>query len=501
MAINQLKTGALLSYATIVLNTLVGLLYTPFMLRMMGQSEYGLYSLAASIISYLTILDLGFANALVRYTSKYRTENKEHELSPMFGMFFILYLVIGIIAAVIGLIFFFNVEKLFDATMSTEELNKVKVMMLMLTFNLAFTFPMSVWGAIITAYERFVFQKIVNIVRIICNTIVMIFLLFWGYKAIALVVVLTLFNVVTLLLNYYYCKRKLNVNIEFRKFNFCFLKEIASYSFWIFLNAIVDRIYWGTGQFVLGIYAGAKSIAIYALAIQLQGMYDSFSNAISSVFFPRITKLVVEKNINAISDLFIRIGRIQFYVMSLILSGFFVFGKQFILWWAGDSYETTYYICLLIFTPLIVPLIQNLGIYIMQAYKKVRFRAILYIVVAVLSLLLSILLARKYEGIGCAIATCVGLSFGHILIMNFYYYYKIKINIPKFWKQISHIAIVPICLAVAFCYLRIIIDFSNILNYVLMLVCYVFLYCVSIYLFALNDYEKQLFHLKSRKSK
>lgn len=137
----------------------------------------------------------------------------------------------------------------------------------------------------------------------------------------------------------------------------------------------------------------------------------------------------------------------------------------------------------------------------MQAYKKVRFRAILYIVVAVLSLLLSILLARKYEGIGCAIATCVGLSFGHILIMNFYYYYKIKINIPKFWKQISHIAIVPICLAVAFCCLRLIIDFSNILNYVLMLVCYIFLYCVSIYLFALNDYEKQLFHLKSRKSK
>ena len=329
----------------------------------------------------------------------------------------------------------------------------------------------------------------------------MICLLFLGYKAIALVVVLTLFNVVTLLLNYYYCKRKLNVSIEFGKFNFCFLNEIASYSFLIFLNAIVVRIYWGSGQFVLGIYAGAKSIAIYALAIQLQGMYDSFSNAISSVFFPRITKLVVEKNINAISDLFIRIGRIQFYVMSLILSGFFVFGKQFILWWAGDSYETTYYICLLIFTPLIVPLIQNLGIHIMQAYKKVRFRAILYIVVAVLSLLLSILLARKYEGIGCAIATCVGLSFGHILIMNFYYYYKIKINIPKFWKQISHIAIVPICLAVAFCCLRLIIDFSNILNYVLMLVCYIFLYCVSIYLFALNDYEKQLFHLKSRKSK
>ncbi len=56
---NQLKAGAALNYVVILLNTLVGLLYTPYMLRMMGQSEYGLYSLVASVIAYLTILDLG----------------------------------------------------------------------------------------------------------------------------------------------------------------------------------------------------------------------------------------------------------------------------------------------------------------------------------------------------------------------------------------------------------------------------------------------------------
>ena len=51
---NQLKAGAILNYIVIVLNTLVGLLYTPYMLRMMGQSEYGLYSLVASVIGYLS---------------------------------------------------------------------------------------------------------------------------------------------------------------------------------------------------------------------------------------------------------------------------------------------------------------------------------------------------------------------------------------------------------------------------------------------------------------
>lgn len=76
MAVNQLKAGAALSYISIGLNNIIGLLYTPYMLRMMGQNEYGLYSLVASVVAYLTVLDLGFGNAIVRYTAKFRAEAK-----------------------------------------------------------------------------------------------------------------------------------------------------------------------------------------------------------------------------------------------------------------------------------------------------------------------------------------------------------------------------------------------------------------------------------------
>ena len=102
MAINQLKAGAFLSYVSIGLNMVVGLLYTPYMLRMLGQSEYGLYSLASSIIAYLTVLDLGFGNAIVRYTAKFRSEGKEREQQEMFGMFFLLYIGIGLVAVIAG---------------------------------------------------------------------------------------------------------------------------------------------------------------------------------------------------------------------------------------------------------------------------------------------------------------------------------------------------------------------------------------------------------------
>lgn len=198
MAINQLKAGAFLSYVSIGLNMVVGLLYTPYMLRMLGQSEYGLYSLASSIIAYLTVLDLGFGNAIVRYTAKFRSEGKEREQQEMFGMFFLLYIGIGLVAVIAGSLLALNVERIFSVNMTASEVYRTRIMLWLMTFNLAFTFPMSIWGSIMTAYERFVFQRLVSIVRSALNPVVMILLLVVGYKSVAMVVVTTLFNVATL---------------------------------------------------------------------------------------------------------------------------------------------------------------------------------------------------------------------------------------------------------------------------------------------------------------
>ena len=449
MPVNQLKAGVVLNYVVIFLNTVVGLLYTPYMLRMMGQSEYGLYSLVASVIAYLTVLDLGFGNAIVRYTAKFRAEKKTEEQYEMFGMFFLLYLVIGIIAFGIGLGLYFNVDTLFGNTMTAVELGRARIMMLLLVANLAFTFPMSIWGSIIQAYEDFVFQKSLNIIRIILNTAVMICLLHFGYKAVAMVVVQTIFNVLTLVVNFIYCRRKLNIHIYFRfkHFHWGFLKEVAIYSFWIFLNAIMDRVYWSTGQFVLGAMVGTVAVAVFAIAIQLEGMYMQFSTAISSVFLPKVTAMVAtNRSRKEISDLFIRTGRIQYIVLAYILSGFIIFGRQFIELWAGADYSDAYIISLLFFIPLTVPLIQNLGITILQARNEMKFRSVLYIIIALVSLGMQIVLTRYFGGIGCAMGVSGALVVGQILIMNVYYRRRQDLDIKTFWKEISKMSITPIVL-------------------------------------------------------
>ena len=492
---NQLKAGAALNYVSICLNMVVGLIYTPYMLRMLGQSEYGLYSLAASIIAYLTVLDLGFGNAIIRYTAKFRAEGKQREQEEMFGMFFILYIGIGAIAMIAGSVLSLNVENMFSRAMTDTEVSRTRIMLWLMTFNLAFTFPMSIWGSIMSAYERFVFQRIVSIVRSVLNPVVMILLLVIGYKAVAMVVVTTLFNVATLLVNWWYCKYRLTIKVRFAKFKWGFLKEVSIYSFWIFLNAIMDRIYWSTGQFVLGIYKGSVAIAVYAVAIQLESMYMMFSTAISSVFLPKVTSMVTKGSSDEeISDLFIRTGRIQYIVMAYILSAFVVFGKQFIILWAGDDYADAYYLTLMFFVPLTVPLIQNLGILILQARNQMKFRSMLYIVIALCSLGLSIYLAQIYGGYGCAFATGMALLIGQGLIMNIYYQKKQRINIKVFWWEILKMSIVPAVFIVVGLYALNHFEPSNmtVLDFAKYLILYTVLYIPLFLIFSINKEEKDL---------
>lgn len=494
MAINQLKTGAFLSYVSIALNNVIGLLYIPFMLRMMGQTEYGLYSLVASVVAYLTILDFGFGNAIIRYTAKFRAEKKERQQYEMFGMFVVLYSLIGLAALIIGLGICFHVDTLFGHTMDGSELRKVRIMMLLMSFNIAVTFPFSIFGSIITAYEDFVFQKIVNIARIILNPVVMCIMLLIGYRAVGMVVVTTLFNVATLLINWWYCKHRLHIRILFGKFDWFFLREVAVYSFWIFLNAIMDRIYWSSGQFVLGIYAGAKAIAVYAVAISLQNIYMSFSTAISGVFLPKVTAMVVQDgNEKAVSDLFIRTGRIQYIVMAFVLVGFILFGRDFIHLWAGAGYGEAYWITLLFFVPLTIPLIQNLGITILQARNQMQFRSVLYVVIAVLSLVLSVALARKYGGIGCAVSTALALVVGQVFIMNIYYFKKVGIDIPAFWKEIGKMSVIPLIVGGIGMLLLRKITLDSLFLLAVGVVFFSVIYLPAFWFISMNRYERELF--------
>ena len=81
------KAGAILTYLAMGLNFIVSMVYTPFMLRTLGQSEYGLYNLVASIVSYLGLLSFGFGSAYVRFYSRYKVKEDRDNIAKLNGMY------------------------------------------------------------------------------------------------------------------------------------------------------------------------------------------------------------------------------------------------------------------------------------------------------------------------------------------------------------------------------------------------------------------------------
>ena len=128
---NQIKSGVVLGYINMIVNILVSLIYVPIMLRLMGQSEYGLYSLVASVIAYLSVLDMGFGNAMIRFVSKSKVRKDKEEEKKINGLFLLLYLIIGVVAFLIGLVLIFNVSNIFKA-LTVAELAKAKIIMAIL---------------------------------------------------------------------------------------------------------------------------------------------------------------------------------------------------------------------------------------------------------------------------------------------------------------------------------------------------------------------------------
>lgn len=491
---NQIKLGAILSYLSLFINNFLGLVYTPFLLAKLGQSEYGLYSLVTQIIGYLTVLDLGFGNAIVVYTAKYRAKGEKENEERLHGMFIVIFCIIGIIATLIGLALYFNVNTIFGSTMTETELGKAKIMMLILTFNLAITFPFSVFSSIVTAYERFVFAKVRTIIRNLLMPIIMIPLLMMGYKSITMVIVVTALNIYILASNTMYCFRKLNIKVKFGKLDIKLLKEIFAYSFFIFLAVIVDKLNWSVDQFVLGAVAGTIAVSLYSVAAQFNNIYLSFSSAINGLLLPKISKMVVkQENDEEISNLFIKTGRVQYLVMALVITGFVLFGKQFIILWAGKEYITSYFIACILMIPVTIPLIQNVGISILQAKNLHKFRSVLYAVIAIANIAASIPLAKIWGGIGSAIGTAASLIIGNGIIINIYYYKKVKINILKFWGQIIKMTLPIIPLVVVTFFALRNIKLSNWLELAIAIGIYGISYAIIAYVFMMNTYEKDLF--------
>lgn len=493
MKVNQLKVGALLTYIAQGVNIVVGLVYTPIMLRLLGQNEYGLYQLVASVVAYLSLLNLGFGSSYVRFYSRYKANEQKREISKLNGMFLVIFMVITLITLFLGSIMVLNIEFVFGSGLTASEYSTAKILMGFMVFNMSLTFPMSLFNSFITAHEKFVFQKSLTVLQSLLNPFLALPLLILGYGSIGLVVVSTVITVTKFILDLWYCFKKLNMKIVVSGFDIWLLSELWTFTFFIFLTQVINQVNWNVDKFLLGRLSGTSAVAIYAVGNTLRSLYVNFSTATSYVFIPRVNKIVAEnKDDFELTKLMTKIGRVQLLILLLILSGFGFFGKTFVLLWAGKGYEDAFWVAFLIMFMGTIPLIQNIGIEIQIAKNKHKMRSVIYSLVAVGNVLISIPLILKYGPLGAAIGTAIAIFAGNIIFINIYYHKSVGLDMKFYWGEVIKIlpGLIPsIIVGFLTTYWFEINTWPTI---VASIIVYTSVYAISMWKISMNKFEKNL---------
>lgn len=493
--VNELKAGALLSYVNLAITCIIPLLYTPIMLRMLGQAEYGLYSLSNSVISYLSMLNFGMGSAVMRYVAKARAEGDKEQVEKTVGLFTAIYIVLALLVIIVGFILTIFADTWFAQGLTEDEIGRLRILMIIMSLSTAISFPVSVYSSVAVAYEKYIFRRLFDMAATIASPVLNLIVLFTGKGSIGMALVGLFIQIAYAPVFIGYCTKKLNLHIRFRNLPFSMLKDIWSFSAFVFLSTIVDMLYWATDKVLIGALMGSVAVAVYNVGGVFTSMLQQMSSAISNVFTPRVTMMVVkDATPRELSDLLIRIGRLQYLIVSFILSGYIVFGRIFIHFWSGDEYQDAYIVALLTMIPLAIPLIQNIAFNIILAQKKHQFRSIIYAVIAVINVITTYFAIPRFGIIGAAACTAVAFLLGNGLIMNIYYYRVTKLDIPLFWKNIIRMSVIPaLFIAVGYFIVNELIPARGIIEFLIEVVIYSIFYIVFTWIFTMNTYERNLF--------
>lgn len=445
------KIGVILSYVLMVFEVLSTLLLTPFIIRTLGQAEYGVYKLVVAVNAYLLLLDLGVGNAIIRYITKFRIEENRKKERQFLAVATAFYLAIAIIALVIGCVLVASFPVVFAKGLSEEEVRLGQILLGITMVNSAVTLGTAAYNNILIAYEKFAVSRITSIAQIIIRMILTYVVLVFGWGSIGIVIVNLLMTILCRGYFVIYVLWGIKLRPLYRGIDFSFLKDIMVYSSLVLLQTVATQLNATVDQILIGslVKESAIILAVYGVGTQIVQYFQSIGSAFNGVLMPGIVKLVETKATpKELTEEMIRIGRIVFMVLSLIWCGFLINGKEFVLLWAGSENVEAYEVAAILMFAYVFTLTESIGSQILWAMNQHKEQAVLKLVIVLLNIILTVGLIKWTPLIGATIGTFISLILGDVVVMNVIFKKKMNISLLYYYKGILR-GIIPCLLITA----------------------------------------------------
>ena len=487
----QIRLGTIVSYLGIMVNIILGLIYTPWMIKEIGQSDYALYTLATSIITLFTV-DFGMSAAVSRFVSKYRAEGNEEAINNLLGLVYKLYTIISAIVLIILIVVYFMLDTIY-ISLTPEELSKFKIVYIIAASFSIISFPFVPLNGILNAYENFVGLKICDLLNKAGGVAIIAPILIMGGGLYELVLVNAVVGLITIVIKLILINKKTPIHVNFKYFSIITLKEVFSYSIWSTIGSLAQNFLLTITPSILAIVSNSKEVAIFGFANSMGTYVYTLAMGIDGFFLPKISRMVASKdNPDSFLKLMIKVGRFQLYILGLIFIGFILIGKDFVSLLMGEEYKMAYYcvICYFIYSIICYP--QQIANTMVVAVNKVKERALISIVAAMVNVGLSFGLSKVLGSIGACISICIAILV-RTFLMDFLYQKKLHLNILKYFRN-CHMSLLPALFIATFVSAGIIKLFPDIswTSFCIKAGCITVVYIISVALIGMNKEEKNL---------
>jgi len=491
---SQIKIGMILNYLSMGIEGIVIFFLNPFIIRSLGQENYGVYTLMSSFTGYLSVFEFGLGTTIIRYISKYNAEKDEKTKENFLSMCFGIYTFITAIMIIVAIVLYNNIGNFFANSLTEEQIILAKRMFVIIATSMTITTLGSVFSAIISGYEKFIFSRGLILVTAILNVLLTILVIITNPTAVTLTYVTLIITLVTIISNMIYVFYKLKVKIKYHGWDKKFFREIFSFSIFIFIQTLINQIYWRLDQLIIGVQMAnaAISLAIYAVAMKVNDLILAFTTVINRYQLPTITRLVlVEKENKKLTDYLGKTSKFVTILYIAIIIGFIFFGKKFINIYAGEGYELAYNVVLIVIISAALSRIHGCGSDVLKAKNLHGIYTIIVFATAIINILLTILLIPKWGIIGAAIGTAISVILGNTIAYYWCLHVKAGINIRELFK-ITFDGFIPVIL-IASC-LCIILNYfigDSLVNYIIKLSIFGVAYLMLVYKYVLDEETKE----------
>ncbi len=446
--INSKKGGLIISYIYFVLNTVLGIFISSFIVKAVGKTDYGVYQSMTAFVSYLVLLEFGTGTLMARNLSllkKDGTDGKaiQKNVSTIWTLTFFLALIIFAFA----ILFYFLIPIIYKNSLDQNQILLGKRLFCFAVFSLLCSFFQQTLNGVLLGNEIYSFEKIVLSLKLILRSTLIVVFLSLRPNIYYLVTIDSIMSFLVLAVTFVFIKIKFKYSFGFSSFDKVVFLSALPLCFAMLLQTVVNTINGSLDKFLISIMMTPDDVAVYSIAMTMFTMFSSIATLPVSIFKPQIAKDISNgKQGMELANSLIEPCRINIIITGLIAFGFLSVGKQFIFILYGTDYYSSWVCALLVILPTFLNMSNAVLLNVLDVINKRQISSLIAFGATILNCAMTIPFISLFGMIGAAVATCVSILI-QFLLLNCFYSKKIGIPIIHLFIKSFRGILIPLLLS------------------------------------------------------